>query len=88
VSANEGVCEAVLAGVGIAIASEWMFLPELKSGRVRTVLTDWRLPPCGLWAVIPAGRMASGKARAFINFVQETVGRANAPVAAVQPYGD
>ena len=88
VSALEGVREAVLAGMGIAVAPEWMFLPELKSGQIRTVLTDWRLPPCELWAVIPAGRMANRKTRAFITFVQETLGHANAPVAAVQPYGD
>jgi DNA-binding transcriptional LysR family regulator len=64
-----------------------MFLPELKSGQVRAVLTDWRLPPCELWAVIPAGRMASRKTRAFITFVQETLGQANASVAAPEPRG-
>ncbi|NPT45645.1 LysR family transcriptional regulator [Paraburkholderia sp. 1N] len=87
VSALEGVREAVLAGVGIAVAPEWMFLPELKSGQVRTVLTDWRLPPCELWVVIPAGRMASRKTHAFITFVQETLGHANASVATPQPCG-
>ncbi|MGF6781389.1 LysR substrate-binding domain-containing protein [Paraburkholderia sp. GAS334] len=84
VSAIEGVREAVLAGVGIAIASEWMFSPELKSGQVKAVLTNWRLPPCDLWAVIPAGRMTSRKARAFISFVQETLGHADKAVTATQ----
>ncbi|WP_207005221.1 LysR family transcriptional regulator [Trinickia mobilis] len=84
-SAFEGVREAVLADVGIAIAPEWRFSPELKSGRVMTVLTDWHLPPCELWAVIPAGRMASAKTRAFLNFVQETLGHANASGAAAEP---
>jgi DNA-binding transcriptional LysR family regulator len=65
-----------------------MFMPELKSGQVKTVLTDWRLPPFELWAVIPAGRMASRKARAFLNFVQETLGHADAPVAATQTCGN
>lgn len=87
VSALEAVREAVLAGIGIAVAPEWMFFPELKSGQVRTVLTDWRLPPCELWAVIPAGRMASRKTRAFITFVQETLGQSNASVAAPPPGG-
>lgn len=35
-SALEGVREAVLADTGIAVAPEWVFLPELKSGQVRT----------------------------------------------------
>jgi DNA-binding transcriptional LysR family regulator len=34
VSAAEGVRAAVLANAGIAIASEWMFAPEIKDGTI------------------------------------------------------
>ncbi len=44
VSAAEGLREAVLGGIGLAVASEWMFAPELASGAVRTVLSEWTLP--------------------------------------------
>ena len=71
VSAAEGVREAVFAGLGIAVASEWMFAPELRSGNVRSVLRDWTLPPVDLWAVFPTGRRASAKARAFAAFIEE-----------------
>jgi DNA-binding transcriptional LysR family regulator len=70
VSANEGVREGVFAGLGFAIASEWAFAPELKSGAVMSVLDDWSLPPVDLWAVFPTGRQASAKARAFASFVE------------------
>lgn len=70
VSAAEGVRAAVLADMGLAIASSWMFAPELASGVVREVLTDWALEPIDLWAVYPAGRKASAKARAFAAFVE------------------
>jgi DNA-binding transcriptional LysR family regulator len=71
VSAAEGVREAVLAGLGISIGgSEWMFAPELKSGAVQAVLTDWCLPTVELWAVFPTGRQASAKARAFAAFIE------------------
>jgi DNA-binding transcriptional LysR family regulator len=70
VSATEGVREGVLAGFGFAIASEWAFAPELKSGAVQAVLTDWLLPAVDLWAVFPTGRQASAKARAFASFVE------------------
>lgn len=70
VSAAEGVRAAVLADMGIAVASEWMFAPELASGQVRAVLTDWELPAVDLWAVYPSGRLASAKARAFVAFVE------------------
>jgi DNA-binding transcriptional LysR family regulator len=70
VSAAEGVREGVLADLGVAVASEWMFAPELKSGRVRSVLEDWSLPPVDLWVVFPTGRQASTKARAFARFIE------------------
>lgn len=70
VSAAEGVRAAVLADLGLAIGSEWMFAPELASGAVVPVLTDWSLPPVELWAVFPNGRMASAKARIFVDFVE------------------
>ncbi|QCP52356.1 LysR family transcriptional regulator [Trinickia violacea] len=78
VSAAEGVREAVLADLGVAVASEWMFADELKSGKVCAVLKDWALPPIELWAVFPAGRMVSAKARAFVGFVEETLMSASA----------
>ena len=62
---------AVLAGIGVTVASEWMFARELASGAVRAVLSDWTIPPIDLWAVFPAGRTASAKARAFADFVEE-----------------
>jgi DNA-binding transcriptional LysR family regulator len=70
VTAAEGVREAVFAGLGIAVASQWMFEPELKSGVVRAVLEDWTLPLIDLWAVLPTGRRASAKARAFSTFIE------------------
>jgi DNA-binding transcriptional LysR family regulator len=71
ISAAEGVRAAVLAGMGLAVASEWMFAPELASGHVKAVLDDWALAPIDLWAVFPAGRSVSAKARAFAAFVEE-----------------
>lgn len=73
VSAAEGVRAAVLADMGLAVASEWMFAPELASGRVRSVLDDWELPRLDLWAVFPAGRTATVKARTFIRFVEDVM---------------
>jgi DNA-binding transcriptional LysR family regulator len=70
VSAAEGLRAAVLGGMGLAVVSEWMFAPELESGAVRSVLADWSLPPVDLWAVTPAGRMVSAKARAFADFME------------------
>ena len=77
VSAAEGVRAAVLADMGLAVASAWMFSPELASGAVRAVLTDWSLPQMDLWAVYPTGRMPSAKARAFAAFVEAELKQAH-----------
>jgi DNA-binding transcriptional LysR family regulator len=72
VTAAEGVRAAVLADVGLTIASEWMFSPELRSGAVRAVLLEWNLPALDLWAVLPTGRSATAKARAFVDFFERS----------------
>jgi DNA-binding transcriptional LysR family regulator len=73
VTAAEGVRAAVLAGMGIAVASEWMFAEEIRRGEVKTLLEGWELPLVDLWAVFPTGRMVSAKARAFADFVEAVV---------------
>jgi len=72
-SAAEGVREAVLAGQGFAIASRWMFTPELKSGEVVSILEEWTLPPIELWVIYPSGRLTSAKARAFIKWFEKLI---------------
>lgn len=74
-SAAEGIRAAVLSDMGLTIASQWMFTPELADGSVQAVLSDWSLPDIDLWAVFPSGRMATAKARAFADFVEAAVNR-------------
>ncbi len=69
VSSAEGVRAAVLSHAGLTVGSDWMFAPELESGAVRRILTGWNLPPVDLWAIYPTGRLASAKARAWVEFV-------------------
>jgi DNA-binding transcriptional LysR family regulator len=70
VSAAEGVRAAVMADMGITVASEWMFSEEIRNGAVKILLDEWSLPAIDLWAVFPTGRMVSAKARAFADFVE------------------
>jgi DNA-binding transcriptional LysR family regulator len=75
ISALEGVRSAVLAGLGVAVASEWIFTEELDGGQVCEALGDWELPRLDLWAVLPGGRQAGPKARAFIAFVEQQLAK-------------
>jgi DNA-binding transcriptional LysR family regulator len=81
VSAAEGVRAAVLADLGLAITSEWMFAPEIADGAVKVVLRDWELPRIDLWALFPAGRTATIKARTFTQFVEEIMRRTGTSVS-------
>ena len=73
VTAAEGLREAVNCDMGFAVASEWLFSPELRSGKVVEILEDWALPSTNLSAVYPTGRLASTKARAFVSFVERSM---------------
>ena len=70
ITATEGLRSAVFAHIGVAVASEWSFGPELKSGVVVPAMEDWTLPRLALSAVYPTGRLASTKARQFVEFVE------------------
>ncbi|HEX4571760.1 MAG TPA: LysR substrate-binding domain-containing protein [Dongiaceae bacterium] len=74
-TAAEAVRAAVLAHLGLAVASDAMLGAELGSGAVQEVLADWRLPSIDVWAVFPTGRRASAKARAFASFVEQELAR-------------
>ena len=74
-TAAEGVREGVLAGLGVTMASRWMFAPELETGAVVPLLQDWSLSPVDLWAIYPAGRLPSTKARAFVTWFTEQLDR-------------
>ena len=77
VAAAEGVRAAVFADLGLCVASEWMFQPDLDSGKVKEVMRDWALPYLDLWAAFPTGRRASAKARAFATFVEDQLKLSN-----------
>ena len=76
-TAAEGLREAVFAGLGLCVASEWMFQPDLDNGRVKQVLPAWTPPSVDLRAAFPTGRRASAKARAFAAFVEDQLRQTN-----------
>ena len=64
------ITAAVISGQGFAIASRWMFTPELESREVVSILSDWTLPPLDHWVICPSGRLTSTKARAFVKWLE------------------
>ncbi len=74
-SAVEGVREAVFAGLGFAIASQWVFADATGTEKAQRILPHCRLPSVDLWTIFPAGRQPSARARVFADFLRKIVGR-------------
>jgi DNA-binding transcriptional LysR family regulator len=68
VTFGEGIMACVKAGLGIAIACEWMCRAELRSGAVVRLLQDYRLAEIVAHAVYPADR-PSAKVRALVDYL-------------------
>ena len=57
------------AGAGIAAVPDYFAASSLRSGELRRVLPDWRLPSYTAWAVFPGRRLMPAKTRAFIEML-------------------
>jgi DNA-binding transcriptional LysR family regulator len=68
-STNQAATAAAVAGLGIVSLGLWNCRPELASGALVQVLTDWAMKPIELHAVFAAGRAAKPSARAFADYL-------------------
>lgn len=62
------------AGAGIAAVPDTFAAPDLRAGRLRRVLPDWRPPAHPAWAVFPGRRLMPAKTRAFIDMLETALG--------------
>lgn len=70
-STLDGIYDAVLAGLGIAVMPEWFWTSELLDGRVRKLLPRHPLPERTISAVTTARAAAGSKTGVFVAFVEE-----------------
>lgn len=68
---GEALRDAALAGLGIALHSRWHVHEDLRAGRLREVLPDWRVPASGIHAVMPARTLVPPRVRAFVDYLAE-----------------
>jgi DNA-binding transcriptional LysR family regulator len=74
VSSSAGVTACVVAGLGVAFGSGWMFNAELEDGRLCRLLPDFALPTVPIHALFPAGRQPSKRARGFADWLSKSLG--------------
>lgn len=69
---GEAITEAVLGGLGIGLKSEWDVWKHLQSGRLVSVLSEYRIDPAWhIWAVRPPGRLIPARVSAFTEFMEQ-----------------
>lgn len=65
------VCAAAEAGVGITLMPLFCVIDAIRAGRLRRVLTDWRSPDIGVFALMPSRHYLDGKTRAWLQFIDQ-----------------
>lgn len=69
-SSMDAIYEAVIAGLGVAVMPDWFWHRELRSHQVKRVLSDHRLSPRTVNAVMSTRQPPGGKVATFITFVE------------------
>jgi DNA-binding transcriptional LysR family regulator len=65
--------EALLQGMGIALAPTFLVGADIQAGRLQTVLDNYRAPERSIYFLYPQRRHLSPKVRAFIEFMSERI---------------
>lgn len=74
-SSNDGavVRDWALAGMGIAIRSEWNVADDIAQGRLRAVLPGWELPGADVVAMLGSRRGRSARTTAFLAMLRQAL---------------
>ncbi|OCR01751.1 LysR family transcriptional regulator [Oscillatoriales cyanobacterium USR001] len=70
-NSSVAIREAVLSGLGIALAPVWMFGDDIYRGDLKVVLQDYQPTPLPIYAVYRRSRFYPAKIRCFIDFLAE-----------------
>lgn len=70
-NSGPGLLDAALKGMGIAQLPDYYVDEHLASGRLLSVLDEFRYPDTGVWVVYPQQRYLAPKVRFFIDFLVE-----------------
>ena len=75
-TSNNGLLNraAAIAGAGIVLLPMFYIGEQLRSGELKAVLTDFKAPELGIYAVYPERRNLTPKVRAFVDFLAATFG--------------
>lgn len=71
VTSNDAAIEAAVEGLGITRLISYQIAPQLESGQLKIILSEFELPSMPIHILHREGRQSSVKIRAFIDLVAE-----------------
>jgi DNA-binding transcriptional LysR family regulator len=74
-NSSEAMRQAVCEGLGISYSTLWIYGADIRAGRVRPILTRFRLPPLPLNVVFQPARRPSLKVNRFVAYFAEAFAR-------------
>ncbi|XYJ10054.1 LysR family transcriptional regulator [Telluria sp. B2] len=74
-NSSEAIRQAVVEGLGIAYSPLWIYGDDIRAGRVKPILTRYRLPPLPLNVVFQPARKPSLKISHFVSFFADAFSR-------------
>jgi len=74
--ANNGdvLAAAAVAGLGVVTSPTFIVSDLIATGKLQTILDDFRRPAIGIYAVYPPGRLLPRRLRVFTDFLAESFG--------------
>jgi DNA-binding transcriptional LysR family regulator len=74
-NSSEAIRQAVVEGLGICYTPQWVYGDDIRAGRVKPILTRYKLPALPLNVVFQPARRPSLKISHFVSFFAEAFGR-------------
>ncbi len=70
---NDGaaICNAAIAGSGIAVLTDYLAGPAIRSGQLVEILPDFQLPDIWLKALVPGPRIALPRVRMLLDWLKQ-----------------
>lgn len=72
-SSPDAICDATVQGLGISIMCEWYAREQIKNGRLKVILEDYRPTTFDIHAVYPERKFVPQKVKRMIDFLAEKV---------------
>ncbi len=72
-SSPDAICDAAMAGIGIAVLCEWVVQKYLQQGKLKIILPDYKPTAYDIHAVYPERRFVPQKVKRMIQFLSDKV---------------